>query len=331
MTKKTAISITNVTCFSTLPIQRNWGAICRESANVDLGIATDVSTAQLSAHLLLPPRCIEVFRCCSSPSHCLLFCSLFSTCAEHQVWIQDSGNQDWTHGSVQPEDMDIAVNFESIPKVVISLIKWPFLNRMFVLHGLKHCATSICFLLKCYVLSVNPEQSWIILVRSKILTLQFCWFIESFLLKILLLFSFVQYETFQIISKKMKTNFAKGDLILLSLAGSSPGFQSKNRYLSKEPIWFAFGSCDGCLLQEPWSIHIRRRARGKRILSYLSNTPSKCSTESQLASLLMKRSSFTKEWFQSHSKSSLALAILCQELNVGFSVHGNSLMWQQHP
>lgn len=63
------------------------------------------------------------------------------------------------HESVQPKDMDAPVNFESISKAEILLIKWPFLSRMLGLHGLKHCATFICFLLKCYVLSASPGHS----------------------------------------------------------------------------------------------------------------------------------------------------------------------------
>lgn len=145
--------------------------------------------------------------------------------------------------------------------------------------------TFMCFLLKCYVLSVSPGQSWIF-VRSKIPIIPFP------------LLVFVQYETFQIISKKMRTNFSRGNLILLSLAGNSPGFQSKNRYLSEESIWFSFGSCDGCLLQEPWSIEKSQRKENTEHSSYLPNTQSKCSIESLSASLLMKRSSFTKERFQ---------------------------------
>lgn len=87
------------------------------------------------------------------------------------------------------------------------------------------------------------------------------------------------------------------NLILFSLAGKSPGFQSKNRYFSKELIWFGFGSCDGCLLQEPWSISGEEPEDSEHWALQLL-TQSKCSMESPLASLLMKRSSFTNERLQ---------------------------------
>lgn len=153
--------------------------------------------------------------------------------------------------------MDAPVNFESISKAEILLIKWPFLSRMLGLHGLKHCATFICFLLKCY-LSASPGHSWNIFVRSKILTLQFCWFIE-FLTQnscnSISLYCFLcNMRLFRLSARKWRQISQQGIWHSLSLAGNSPGFQSKNRYLSEEPIWFDFGSCDGCLLQEPWSI-----------------------------------------------------------------------------
>lgn len=109
---------------------------------------------------------------------------------------------------------------------------------------------------------------------------------------------FVQYETFQIISKKTKTNFTTGNLILLSLASNSPGFQSKNRYLFKKPIWFGFGSCDGCLLQEPWSTWGEEPEKREHRAFQLPTQHPKQMHHSQLASLLTKRSSFTNERFQ---------------------------------
>lgn len=83
--------------------------------------------------------------CCSAANSAPVLSRVF-----HQARI---------HESVQPKDTDAPVNFESIPKAEILLIKWPFLNRMLGLYGLKHCATFICFLLKCYVLSASPGQS----------------------------------------------------------------------------------------------------------------------------------------------------------------------------
>lgn len=130
-----------------------------------------MSTAQLGAHLLLPPAALGS----SDAAACLhITCCSAKLCVSPAMnsWI--SSTQRYGHSS----------EFWEHTMAAISLIKWPFLYAICGLHGLKHCATFICVLYKCYVLSVSPGQSWITFVRSKLLTLHFCWFIENFLLKI---------------------------------------------------------------------------------------------------------------------------------------------------
>jgi len=54
--------------------------------------------------------------------------------------------------------------------------------------------------------------------------------------------------------------FTSRHLTALRLAGSSPGLQTKNRDLFKQPGWFGFGPCEGLFTPEAMK-RIRRKAR----------------------------------------------------------------------
>lgn len=139
----------------------------------------------------------------------------------------------------------------------------------------------------------------------------------------------MQYETFQIIIENLKeTYFTTRHLTVLRLAGSYPGFQSKNRYLFKQPVWFGFGSCEW-LFTPGATKRIRRKARVKRF-SVLPGTQSKCNTEGESASLLTKSSSFAKWKVSNPFPSQILLSQVCVENAknlIQASVNGNGAVW----